>query len=57
MSRPHAKVSNDVVKLVRYERKGPVRLEGRLAAVYVVAPSGGPGSGTAYDTEGQNGTS
>ena len=53
MSRPHAKVVSDVVKLVMYCWSGSVICVGRLEELYVVSELGGAGGGTTHDTPGQ----
>lgn len=52
-SRPQARVSRAMVKLVIVEIKGPETAEGRLDDVYDVAPSGGAGRGIAHAVAGQ----
>lgn len=52
-SRPQARVSRAIVKLVIEEIRGAETAEGRLEDVYVVVPSGGAGSGIAHAVDGQ----
>lgn len=52
-SRPQARVSRAIVKLVIVEIRGAEIAEGRLDDVYDVVPSGGAGSGIAHAVAGQ----